>query len=121
MTRRLLRALRRRCPRCASVGVFEGWWRLRPNCPTCHLLFEREEGYWLGAIAINTAATIAVFAVVFVGMIVATWPDPPWSLVSAATIAVTAITPILFYPLSKTIWVAIDLTMRGEGPGARGE
>jgi hypothetical protein len=34
--------------------------------------------------------------------------------VSAATIGVAAIVPILFYPLSKTVWMAIDLTLRGE-------
>jgi len=112
--RRIFRALRRRCPRCGSADIFDGWWRLRAHCPRCALLFEREEGYWLGAIAINTGATIAAFAVVLVGTIVATWPTPPWGLVSAATIGVAAIVPILFYPLSKTLWMAIDLTLRGE-------
>jgi uncharacterized protein (DUF983 family) len=114
MTRRLLRALRRRCPRCGSADIFDGWWRLRTDCPRCALLFEREEGYWLGAIAINTGATIAAFAFALVGTIVATWPTPHWGLVSAATIATTAITPVLFYPLSKTVWMAIDLGLRGE-------
>jgi hypothetical protein len=77
-------------------------------------MFEREEGYWLGAIAVNTGATIAAFALVLVGTIVATWPTPPWGLVSAATIATSAITPVLFYPLAKTVWIAIDLTMSAE-------
>jgi hypothetical protein len=33
--------------------------------------------------------------------------------VSAATIATTLIVPVAFYPISKTIWVAIDLTLGG--------
>lgn len=114
MLRRLGRAIARRCPRCGASGIFSGWWTLRDACPNCDLRYEREEGYWLGAIAINTGLTIAAFAVVFVGMIVATWPSPPWGAVGAATIAVTAILPIVLYPISKTVWVAVDLGLSGE-------
>jgi uncharacterized protein (DUF983 family) len=113
MARRISRALLRRCPRCGSGGIFAGWWALRDRCPRCDLVYEREEGYWLGAIAINTGAAIVAFGVVFVGSIVATWPSPPWGVVSAAVIATTLIVPIVFYPISKTIWVAIDLTLGG--------
>ena len=114
MIRRLGRALLRRCPRCGSSGIFEGWWRLRTACPACELRYEREEGYWLGAIAINTGFAIIGFAVVLVGLIVATWPSPPWGLVGAVTVTANAAIPIVMYPISKTVWVAIDLTMRGE-------
>jgi uncharacterized protein (DUF983 family) len=103
----------RRCPRCGGRGIFTGWWALRDECPTCHLRYEREEGYWLGAIAINTGVTIAAFAAVFVLSIVATWPDPPWTAISVTTVATCAVVPILFYPLSKTVWVAVDLTLQG--------
>lgn len=111
MSRRLARALLRRCPRCGSRGIFTGWWALRASCPRCDLTYEREEGYWLGAIAVNTGATILAFAVVFVASIVATWPDPAWGAVSMITVTTCVLVPIVFYPLSKTIWVAVDLTL----------
>ena len=87
---------------------------MRDACPGCDLRFEREEGYWLGAIAINTGFAIVAFAVVLVGSIVTTWPSPPWGLVGVVTVIANAAVPIVMYPISKTAWVAIDLTMRGE-------
>lgn len=80
-------------------------------CPRCHHRYERHEGYWLGAIAINTIVTIGVFAVVFVGWMVLTWPDPPWTAISVGVVALTALFPVLFYPWSKTLWVALELTL----------
>lgn len=114
MPRRFARALLRRCPRCGTAGIFTGWWSLAASCPGCGLRYEREEGYWLGAIAINTGATIVAFAAVLVGSMVATWPTPPWGGIAVATIAVNLLFPVAFYPISKTVWVAIDLGLSGE-------
>ena len=47
------RALTRRCPYCGSPGVYEGYLGLRERCPACGVTFEREEGYFLGAYALN--------------------------------------------------------------------
>ena len=79
------------------------------QCPTCGRRFEREEGYWLGAMIVNIAVTEALFVVVFVGGMLVTWPDVPWTPLLIASIAVNAIVPVLFYPRSKTVWVALDV------------
>lgn len=83
---------------------------LRERCLRCGILFEREEGYWLGAILINTAITIALFGLGSVWWAVATWPDPPWGALTGAGIAFNLVFPILFYPFSKTLWFAIEIT-----------
>ena len=108
--RRLLRALLRRCPRCGERGVFRSWIGLRDRCPRCHLRYEREEGYWLGAILINTANTIGLFGLGMVAWAVATWPDPPWGVMTASGIAFNLLAPIALYPYSKTLWVALEIT-----------
>lgn len=77
----------------------------------CRHRFERHEGYWLGAIAINTGATIVMFMVVFAGMAALLWPDPPWRLISVVTISMNIIFPVAFYPYSKTLWVALELSL----------
>lgn len=100
----------RRCPNCGQSGVFEGWMRLAASCPQCGLRYEREEGYWLGAILINTAATIGAFGAGTIIWAIATWPDPPWGLMTAVGIGFNLIAPIVFYPFSKTLWVAIEIT-----------
>ncbi len=79
------------------------------RCPRCGLFFEREEGYWTGAVAINTVVTEMGFVTMLVIAVVWTWPDVPLVPVLAAAIALNALFPLFFYPISKTLWVAIDL------------
>lgn len=110
------RALLLRCPRCGARGVVRFWARLPEACPGCGHSFEHEEGYWLGAVAVNTVAVMAAFAVVFVGGMVLTWPEVPWNGLLIATVAVSALFPIAFYPWAKTLWVALDLTFREQPP-----
>ncbi len=61
---------------------------------------------------INLAVTEAVFLVAFVASIVIMWPDVNWALVLAIVVAANVIVPVLFYPTSKTLWVAGDLAFR---------
>ena len=82
---------------------------MHTDCPECGLHFEREEGYWVGALIINTTVTFATFMIVFVAGIAITWPDVPWVGVGIVTIALNALIPILFYPISKTLWMALEL------------
>ncbi len=105
----LWRAVRRRCVVCGAPGIFEGWFTLRPRCPRCRFSFEREEGYWVGALIANIAAAEGLFALVFVGGIVATQPDVPWTALSIAGFVLMLTVPVVFYPLSKTLWLWADL------------
>lgn len=79
-----------------------------PDCPRCGLHFEREQGYWTGALAINMIATGGLFTLVFVTALVLTIPDVPVVPVLAITIPIMALGPIVYYPFSKTVWIAVD-------------
>jgi hypothetical protein len=92
--------------------VFSSFYELEERCPGCELHFEREQGYWIGAMIINTAVISFLFlASMGLGMW-AFWPDVPWSWLLGGVIALNTIVPIVFYPLSKTLWVAIDLSFQ---------
>lgn len=79
------------------------------RCPRCGLRFEREEGYWVGAMTMNIGVTELLFAVLLVVAITLTWPEiPVWPLV-AVGVVINGLFPVLFYPFSKTIWLAVDL------------
>ena len=65
----------------------------------------------MGAVAVNTVATIGIFFVVLVGGMALTWPDVPWTVLAIVTVAVNLVFPILFYPWSKTLWIALDLSV----------
>jgi len=102
------RGARLRCPRCGSGHLFRRYFTLRPDCPRCALHFEREEGYWVGALAVNIAIVMAIFVVAFVAILVATVPEVPVGPTLAVLVPVMVLGPILFYPFSKTLWMAID-------------
>lgn len=105
---RLLRALRRRCPHCGAGGIFASWGQLVANCPGCGYTFEREEGYWVGAMIVNLGAAEVLFAVILLTTMAMTWPDVPWVAVVGLSAAAMVAFPIWFYPRSKTLWVWLD-------------
>ncbi|MFN2611471.1 MAG: DUF983 domain-containing protein [Actinomycetota bacterium] len=115
----LARGSFRRCPRCGSKGVFESWFRLKPGCVQCHLDFEREPGWWIGGMIVNTAMSMAVLLLVAGSGLVASWPDVPWTGLTILCIATMAVFPIWFYPMSKTVWLGIDLLMADMDPAPR--
>ncbi|HWS45846.1 MAG TPA: DUF983 domain-containing protein [Acidimicrobiia bacterium] len=104
----LWRGATRRCARCGHGHLFHRWFTMVPDCPTCGLHFEREEGYWVGALAVNLVLVGGLFAVAFVAVIVATAPDIPVAPLLALLVPVMVIGPIVAFPFSRTLWVAID-------------
>jgi uncharacterized protein (DUF983 family) len=104
----MARGFTRRCPRCGSGKLFRHYLSMVPDCPRCGLHFEREQGYWAGALAINIMSIGALFAVTFLVAMILTVPDVPVPLMLAIFVPMMTIGPILWYPFSKTIWVAID-------------
>lgn len=102
------RGLRRRCPRCGGGDLFEGWWTLRARCPTCNLRFEREDGYFLGAMMVAIAVVEVVFGVAFVVVVAVTYPDVPWTPLLVALVVVNVVVPVVAYPWTKTTWMGID-------------
>ena len=106
--RALARGLTRRCPRCGKGSLFRNWLVIADVCPTCHLRFERGDGYWLGSMALNLVVTEVIFVVALVVLLVATWPDVPWTGVMFALVAINIAVPLVFHPFSRTIWVAVE-------------
>jgi len=78
------------------------------TCPTCGLHFERTEGYWTGSMALNLIVTEGLFLGIFIAMIVLSWPDVPWTSVLIVGVLISFITPIVFHPVSRTVWVAAE-------------
>ena len=106
-------ALRLRCPNCGRGRIFISWFRIRAHCPVCGLKLERgEEGYQVGSYMFNIIAAELCFAVVFFAILIATWPDPPWRLLEYGGIALMIIAPFVFFPFSKTLFLAFDLVFR---------
>ncbi len=120
LVRMLCRALLRRCPRCGSRGLFTRWFTMVERCPRCRFRFERraEEGSFLGAYALNLAVTEGALAAVLFGFIIVRANSdsggPLWPVFLLGGL-VAVVLPVAFYPLSRTVWVAIDLAARPPG------
>ncbi|MCA1727116.1 MAG: DUF983 domain-containing protein [Actinobacteria bacterium] len=107
----LVRGILRRCPRCGSRGLFKSFFSMHARCPDCDLPTERGEGFWLGGMAINLGLTELVFGAFLVGSIIATWPDPPWTLLLFIGLGLNAVLPVLFYPFAQAVFLGVDMLM----------
>jgi uncharacterized protein (DUF983 family) len=106
-------AVRRRCPRCGAGGVWTSFTGTLPHCPVCGLQLDRgESDYFYGAYLLNFIAAELVPVAVFVVSLIATWPDPPWNLLTAVTAVLAILAPIVLYPTTKALWLALDLMLR---------
>jgi uncharacterized protein (DUF983 family) len=102
----------RRCPLCSSTDCFETFFRIRPRCPRCNLALERVEGHWIGALGMNTVVSFGALLLTLVGGLALTWPEPQAVPLLIACVTVAVVVSILFFPISRTLWSAIDLAMR---------
>ena len=106
LTTVLSRSLRLRCPACGGDRLFESLFRMRSQCSKCSLPFDREPGFYLGAIYFNyglTALTVAIFypVVTFTGLM-----DRQVAL--AIGLAFALLFPIWFFRYARSLWLGFD-------------
>jgi uncharacterized protein (DUF983 family) len=111
--------LRQMCPRCRigkifRSSIFVGFPEMRQCCPVCGLRFEREAGYFLGAMYISYA--LALFTIVVFSVLL--WICTNSSLQKAIVWAI-----VLFVPLapvitlfSRVLWIYLDQAIDPEKP-----
>src|SRR5204862_7492138 len=98
--------VRRRCPVCGGAAIVSRPFRIRHHCAVCGVLLQREEGFFVGALAINVVTTELVpLACYFVYLLLT---DEPGRLLFPALIAASLLFPIAFYHHSWSIWLTLD-------------
>lgn len=109
LRRALARALRLRCPNCGASGFFETWFRVVKACRTCGFNAQRfDEGYVMGALALNMVVSEMLALGAALSVVLTTWPDPPWNVVTYGGLALAIGLPFAFYPLSKSLFIALN-------------
>ena len=105
------------CPQCRSArifrkSIFTGFPRMQERCPSCGLKFEREQGYFLGAMYISYG--LALITIVALALLL--WASTSWSLQKIVLVAI-----LLFLPLapilalfSRVLWIYLDRTIDPE-------
>lgn len=99
------RGISNRCPNCGGKTLFQPGklFQVNPACPNCGLVIERDEGSFLGAVALNFGTTVVVFLV----PVLLLYLGGVFSGRTAAIVAgVGAVGfPILFYRSSRSFWL----------------
>jgi Protein of unknown function (DUF983) len=82
------------------------------RCPGCRLRLDRgESDYFLGAYTINLVAALALaVGIALLALGHSEWPPP---LLYGASIGAIVLFTLWFYPFSRLLWLAFDLTFRG--------
>jgi hypothetical protein len=79
---------------------------MRARCATCGLPFEREAGYFVGAIYINYGVTVALALAGYFAL--DAWLAPPagWQVIVWGAFVVAF--PLWSFRYSKALWLALD-------------
>jgi len=103
--------LHQRCPRCRTgrifrYSIFRGFPKMHDRCPVCDLKFEREAGYFLGAMYISYGLGLAIVALIAALL----WSVTGWWITKDTIWAA-----VLFLPLAPTLtllarvlWIYLD-------------
>ena len=114
----LLRGLTRRCAWCGDRrAFFVGWFKRVERCRRCGHGYRRgDHAFELGALTANIILTFSAILLTILVSVLVTLPDlTVWWVVGPAAV-VALVGPALFYPISFTLWQAIDLWMRPPTP-----
>ena len=98
------------CPRCRagkifrkSVWLFPG---MHERCPVCGLKFEREDGYFLGAMYIGYG--LGIVAIAALALLV--WGVMGWPLLRSVTggiVLFVPLAPVLTW-MARVMWIYMD-------------
>ncbi len=102
----LRRGLRQRCPVCGRGKIFSGWFKTYERCPVCNFAYEREPGYYTGAMAVNLVVSELLIAAVVIPLAASQIVSLPIMIALGATLPV--LLPILFYRPTKSLWMSLD-------------
>jgi uncharacterized protein (DUF983 family) len=95
-----------RCPRCREGRVFAALFKMLERCPTCGLIFEREEGYFTGAMVVSYIIGTALYG----GLALLLWRGLGWTaevaLAAASLVFLSAVPAI--WRWSRVIWMHLD-------------
>ena len=90
------------------------------KCPVCGWRYEREEGYWTGAIAINLVITELLIALVAVPLAISLASSgQPITLLIIVGLPMPFILPFLFFRHSKSLWMSVDFMLHPVDPEER--
>ena len=113
------RSLLRHCPRCGNHRAwFTNWFKQSDHCIGCVIKRTRDtDGHELGSITIASVVNITLIVIAMGVAIAITAPDVPVLTLYIVLASAALVFPILTWPMTHTVWMAIDLIVRPMSSG----
>jgi uncharacterized protein (DUF983 family) len=111
------RSLMRQCPRCANRSAwFTSWFKQGERCIGCGIKRTRDtDGHELGSMTIASVLNIVLIMAAIGIAIALTAPDVPVLTLYIVLASAARVFPVLTWPVTHTLWMAIDLVARPMG------
>ena len=104
--RRLAAVLRLRCPRCLDGRIWRRFLSMHTTCPVCGFVFDRESGYFAGAMVVSYALAVPILAAIVIALIMLGDLDPVVALLIGNTMYLVLVPFIFRY--SRVVWLHLD-------------
>lgn len=107
----LWRSLKLRCPACGRASLFRRPFNVKEICPSCGVIFKREEGFFVGAILANVVTTEFIILVIYLGCLIFTNVNEQVVLTILFVVGISF--PLAFYHHSWSLWLGFDHLIEG--------
>jgi uncharacterized protein (DUF983 family) len=102
----LLRGVGLKCPDCGQASIYRSLFKMKHHCSFCGLVFEREQGYFVGAIYINVVVTETLLLVTFLIYLLIVPASDQTIFMTLYGMAIAI--PLAFFHHSRSLWLSID-------------
>jgi uncharacterized protein (DUF983 family) len=106
MSGRTQAILSQKCPLCLQGSVFRGGLTMNEACPACGVRFEREQGYFLGALYVAYGLAVPVLSLSVLVLWIAGLGDAG----RCFTIAILVLLPVnpIILRYARVVWLHLD-------------
>jgi uncharacterized protein (DUF983 family) len=100
-------ALKQRCSRCREGRIFRGSVTMNESCPVCGLRFEREQGYFMGAMYFSYPLSVPILGLlILIGYLLLPNLRIEFTI-GLATVAYLPFVPLVFR-YSRVFWIYFE-------------
>ena len=111
------RVIRLRCPHCGKGAVMKWSGAVHHRCQECNFRFERsDENYFSGAMFFGLLMGEFLFGIVLLITVVSMWPNVPWDTMTWAIPLGVLLVMVFLIPVSRVVWLAVDIFVRPVQP-----
>jgi uncharacterized protein (DUF983 family) len=103
--RRPVAILTLRCPRCLEGKMWRTLLSMNTECAVCGLVFEREPGYYTGAMVVSYAIAVPTFGLMVIALLIAGVDAPVALLVGGVIYLFLA---VFIFRYSRVVWLHLD-------------